>query len=120
MTANSIKSQITKHIKSSMGSENPRLNGWYVGITNNANRRKGEHSKSKLGLKYWKTFTAKTMNDANIVEAYFSQKGTMNLSSKGGAIKTSKYVYVFKLPVSKPQGLNGVFTLNNLISQLFS
>lgn len=43
MNKNYIKSEITKHIGKSMGSENPRLNSWYVGITNNTKRRKAEH-----------------------------------------------------------------------------
>jgi len=119
MSTTSIKSQITKHIKSSMGSEKPRLNNWYVGITNNLDRRKAEHNKKTLDIKFWKTFDAKTMKDANVIEAYFNTKGTINQSYKGGAIKTSKYVYVFKKPISKPQGLNGAFTNRNLISQLF-
>ena len=59
------------------------------------------------------------MKSANEVESYFSTKGTVNRPSKNGAIKSSKFVYVFKKPISKPTGLNGVFTDKNLIDQLF-
>ncbi len=119
MTTTSIKSQITKHIKSSMGSENPRYKGWYVGITNSTDRRKAEHRINVLGIKYWKTFDAESMENANEIEAYFSIKGTSNRPSKNGAIDNSKFVYIFKKPVSKPAGLNGPFTDKNLIDQLF-
>lgn len=119
MTTTSIKSQITKHIKSSMGSENPRLKYWYVGITNSLNRRKAEHKISTLEIKFWKTFDAESMENANSIESYFSNKGTSNRPSKNGAKEDSKFVYVFKKPISKPIGLNGPFTEKNLIDQLF-
>lgn len=119
MTISSIKSQITKHIKASMGTEKPQMNLWYVGITNNEKRRKAEHNYKFLGIKHWKSFTTKSMNDANSIEQYFHEKGTSNKPSKYGAIGTSKIVYVFKKPSSKPQGLNGPFTEKNLFEQLF-
>lgn len=119
MKKSSIKSQITKHIKSSMGSENPRYKGWYVGITNNLERRKAEHRINVLGIKFWKTFEAESMENANEIEAYFNEKGTSNRPSKNGAVNNSKFVYAFKKPISKPTGLNGPFTDDNLIDQLF-
>jgi len=119
MTTPAIKSQITKHIKSSMGNDNPRMNLWYVGITNNEKRRKAEHNYKTLGFKYWKSFATNSMDDANSIEQYFHTKGTSNKPSKYGAIGTSKIVYVFKKPASKPQGMNGPFTEKNLFKQLF-
>ncbi len=115
----SIKSEITKHFSKSMNSEKPRLDSWYVGITNDTKRRKGEHRVNVLGLKYWKTFDAETMENANEIESYFSKKGTINLPSKNGANSFSKYVYVFRKPSSKPTGLNGAFTFENIIDKLF-
>ena len=119
MTTASIKSQITLHIRKSMGSNNPHLNKWYVGITNSTDRRKAEHRINVLGIKFWKAYDAESMKNANEVESYFSEKGTSNRPSKNGAIKSSKFVYVFKKPVSKPTGLNGPFTEKNLIDKLF-
>ena len=87
----SIKSEITKHFSKSMNSEKPRLDSWYVGITNDTKRRKGEHRVNVLGLKYWKTFDAETMENANEIESYFSKKGTINLPSKNGA---NSFIYV--------------------------
>lgn len=119
MNSTAIKSEITKHIKKSMNSSEPRLNTWYVGITNDTKRRKAEHKVDKLGLKFWKTFDAETMENANEIESYFSKKGTINRPSKNGANKFSKFVYVVRKPNSKPTGLNGPFTDKNIIDQLF-
>lgn len=119
MKKTAIKSKITKHIRKSMGSSNPRMNTWYVGITNNTKRRRAEHKVGELGLRFWKTFDAETMENANDIESYFSEKGTINRPSKNGANKSSKFVYVFRKPTSKPTGLNGPFTINNIIDNLF-
>tara|TARA_R110002049_G_C8951256_1_gene545910 strand:- start:41 stop:403 length:363 start_codon:yes stop_codon:yes gene_type:complete len=119
MNKTSIKSEITKYIGKSMGSKEPRLNSWYVGITNDTNRRKAEHRINVLGLKYWRTFDAETMENANEIESYFSKKGTINRPSKNGANRFSKFVYVFRKPTSKPTGLNGPFTIDNIIDKLF-
>lgn len=119
MTTSSIKSQITKHIKSSMGTDNPRMNLWYVGITNDENRRKAEHNYKFIGIKYWKSFLTKSMEEANSIEQYFHKKGTINKPSKYGAIGTSKIVYVFKKPSFKSKGLNGAFTFNSILNELF-
>src|SRR5690554_1567641 len=98
MNKTSIKSEITKHIAKSMGSKNPRLNSWYVGITNDTKRRKAEHRIKVLGLKYWRIFEAETMEFANEIESHFSEKGTMNRPSKNGANGYSRFVYVFRKP----------------------
>jgi predicted GIY-YIG superfamily endonuclease len=119
MNKTSIKSEITKYITKSMGSKTPRLNSWYVGITNDTNRRKYEHRINVLGLKYWRTFDAETMENANEIESHFSQKGTMNRPSKNGANRYSRFVYVFRKPTSKPTGLNGPFSMDNIINKLF-
>jgi hypothetical protein len=119
MNKTAIKSEITKHILKSMGSQQPRLSSWYVGITNDIDRRKAEHKINTLELKFWKTFDAETMDYANEIESYFSKKGTINRPSKNGANKFSRYVYVFRKPTSKPKGLNGPFTIDNIIEKLF-
>lgn len=119
MNKNYIKAQITKHIKKSMNSQRPRLGAWYVGITNDAKRRKAEHRIGVLKYKYWKVFNAKTMEEANEIEAYFSKKGTINRPSKNGANESSTCVYIFRKPNDKPMGLNGVFTDKNIIEDLF-
>ena len=119
MEAKLIKTKITNHIKKSMGSKNPILKKWYVGITNDEKRRNAEHRTRLIDIKHWKCFDAETLLNANQIEAYFSELGTSNLPSKNGANKTSTYVYVFKKPFTKPSGLNGAFTDKNIIDFLF-
>lgn len=115
----SIKGEFTKFIKKTMRSENPRLKGWYCGITNNENRRKAEHNYAKGKIKYWKCINASTMKKASEVEAYFSIKGTSNLPSPNGANKSSKWVYIFKMPNSKKMGLGGVVTDSDFYNYVF-
>lgn len=124
MEINSIKGQITKHIKKSMDSDNPRLNYWYCGITNDELRRKAEHNLKKGIVNYWKCFDAETRFNANEVESYFSKKGTINAPHAGGAKQNSRFVYIFKLNNSylrENKGLGGVIlTPKDIINLLFS
>ncbi|HCT31523.1 MAG TPA: hypothetical protein DIW31_12540 [Bacteroidales bacterium] len=112
----SIKGAITKHIKSSMGTVNPRYSLWYCGITNDTERRKAEHNvrKKDIKIEFWKSFNAGTMNDAQIIETEMFSKGMKNMPYKGGANVGSKNVYVFKMT---PRGLEGI---EDVISILFS
>jgi hypothetical protein len=119
MTSNGIKTQLTKFVKQTMGSENPRFSGWYSGITNNEKRRKAEHSYKKGLIDFWKCYEADNVANANEVEAYFHNKGTKNSPHGHGAIKTSVFVYIFKLPTKQPMGLGGPFTEENLLKQIF-
>jgi len=119
MKPNAIKAQFTKHIKDSMGSVNPRINHWYAGITNNTDRRKAEHILEKEIIKHWKFIDAGSVDNANEVEKYFSEKGTRNLPFKNGGKKNSKYAYIFKLPVSKSNGLNGASDVFEILKSVF-
>lgn len=107
METRAIKSELTKFVRATMGSRNPRMNGWYAGITNNELRRRAEHSKTNGKILYWKCINAGTMKKANEVEAYFTGKGTLNMSHPQGAKATSRWVYIFKL-APKPRGMNGL------------
>lgn len=119
MNSTAIKTQLTKFVKQSMRSEKPRFSGWYSGITNNEKRRKAEHSYNKGLIDFWKCYEADSVISANEVEAYFHKKGTKNSPYGHGAIKTSVYVYIFKLPRTRPMGLGGPFTEENLLKQIF-
>lgn len=119
MNTRSIKAQFTIFVMNSMGSKNPRMDGWYVGITNNENRRKGEHNRNRGKILYWKCLDAGSMKKANEVEKYFSEKGTRNLPSINGATKDSRWVYIFKLPTVKNRGLNGAITDEILYNFIF-
>ena len=119
MDTSSIKGQFTRFVKNTMGSETPRMNGWYSGITNNEERRKAEHNYKKGKIKYWKCVNAGTMKKANEVERYFSDKGTLNLPSLNGALVSSRWVYIFKLPDNKKMGLGGGVSKESLYNQIF-
>ena len=119
MKTTSIKGELTKFIKKSMGSENPRFSGWYCGITNNEERRKAQHNYNRGKIKYWKCINAGTMKNANEVERYFSEKGTANLPGPNGAKISSRWVYIFKLPTTKQMGLGGVLEPQSLYEQVF-
>jgi|SRR5690606_8433140 len=95
-TYKSINAQITKWVY-----DNSILyvnNGnWYAGITNDLNRRKIEHTvKQKDKLWCWKCWDAKSLRIANALENSLSRRGFLNAPFKGGAISTSKYIYVYK------------------------
>ncbi len=118
MNKTSIKSEFTKFIKKIMNSENPRMNGWYCGITNNEERRKTEHKNLKGKIIHWKCIDEDSMRKANEVEAYFSLKGTKNLSSPNGAVKSSWWIYVFNLPSSN-YGLGGIISNETIYKYAF-
>lgn len=110
-----IKAGITKHVKSSMGTENPRYKLWYCGITNDTTRRNAEHKSKRIeAIEHWKTFDAETLNDANIIERSMHEKDMINKPHKGGAIETSTWVYVFKISNPSKFGLGGVINKNYL------
>jgi hypothetical protein len=108
MNTTAIKGQITRFIKATMKNENPQLNRWYVGITNNTMRRQAEHS-AKLGkIEHWSSWKAKNTVEAGIIEDHFNKKGSSNFKGTRGAIENSWYVYVFKKPTGEyAKGMNG-------------
>ena len=95
-TYRSINAQITKWVD-----ENSILfinkGNWYAGITNDTNRRKIEHAiKNNDKIRCWKCWNAKSLRISNALEDSLSRRGFSNAPHKGGAIATSKYIYVYK------------------------
>ena len=103
-----------------MNSENPRFNLWYCGVTNYENRRKAEHNLKHGLVGHWKYLDAKNKIEANSVERYFSEKGTVNSPNPFGLKENSKWVYIFKIPANRPQGLSGPFNIETILHQLFN
>ncbi len=68
------------------------LDIWYIGVTNDCTRRKGEHEAEGKSCKYWRDWEADTEKIARDVETYFISKG-MKGGIGGGEHPT--YVYVF-------------------------
>lgn len=72
---------------------------WYCGITKHKDamiRIKQHMKQKKTPALYPKVCNAVTMENANLVETYFSNLGTTNSANKAGAKPESVYVYVFK------------------------
>jgi hypothetical protein len=67
-------------------------NLWYIGITDDPERRKAEHDAAGDNTKHWKCWKADTEAIARNVEKYFIDKG-MKGGTGGGEHPT--YVYIF-------------------------
>ena len=65
---------------------------WYIGITDDLERRKAEHDSAGDSTKYWQSWKADTETIARNVEKYFLDKG-MKGGTGGGEHPT--YVYIF-------------------------
>lgn len=64
---------------------------WTIGITNNPERRKGEHGKEH-NVKYWRDWKADSENDAREIENHFQDK---RVKGGGGGGENPTYVYIF-------------------------
>ncbi len=70
---------------------------WYVGITNDGNRRKKEHEiANNRKCKYWKLWDMKSVRISLALETSLHKEGLLDKDVKGGYIKDSKYLYVYK------------------------
>ena len=65
---------------------------WTIGITDDVERRKGEHESDGENTKYWQHWKADSETIARNVEAYFLEKG-MKGGTGGGDHPT--FVYIF-------------------------
>jgi len=93
------KSEIIREIENVMvdGSEGD----WYIGITDNTERRKGEHEKDGNDIGHWKDWNPESEEDARDIEKFFLNKGCSNCSKsnslKGGTGGggNANYVYIY-------------------------
>lgn len=73
---------------------------WYVGITNNPNKRQKEHeNKGNIDgfhVEYFEFWDARTVNIALAVETYWHERGMLETDKKGNYKTDSIYIYVFK------------------------
>ncbi|MFK8377546.1 hypothetical protein [Capnocytophaga canimorsus] len=116
-SASSIKALFTKHIKEY--SEN--FSDWYCGITNSEKRRNSEHLRKYKKIYDWKCYTVKNVEEANEIEKYFNEKGTLNASNMGHTtIKTNK-VYIFRLDqkTKKQHGLGMPVNIDGILNIFF-
>lgn len=97
-TYRSIVTKINRHIKEHSWANTP-LSRWYVGISNNPNRRMSEHQQEYgMDIRNYVVYYAYTKKIASQVEDYFSKKGTSNATGPRGATEDSRWVYVYKIP----------------------
>jgi hypothetical protein len=94
-TYRSIVAKINKHL-----TDNSLIytdhNRWYIGITDDIERRKREHTQKHGDLKCFASYYAYTKDIACSIETYFTKKGTLNALGSRGATDNSRYVYIFK------------------------
>jgi len=70
---------------------------WYVGITNDTERRKKEHQiKNNRECKYWKIWNMKSVRLALALETSLHKQGLLDKDIKGGYKPNSTWLYVYK------------------------
>lgn len=83
------KSKIIESIDGTVKRYKPvKYSVWTIGITDNPDRRKGEHGNPKD----WKQWKADTEDIARAVEKHFLDKG---MKGGGGGGESPNYVYIF-------------------------
>ena len=66
---------------------------WYIGITNDPERRKTEHG-AKEDVQYWKQWQA-GVEDARAIEEFFHAKGMKGDGGGGSTEDKPDWVYIF-------------------------
>ena len=98
MKAQPIADEIYKKVKNTPINGRPNLQpsekyrSWTIGITNDLDRRKGEHANDGENVKFWNGWPADTKEIARIVEKYFLDGG---MKGGGGGGINPTYVYIF-------------------------
>lgn len=97
MNAHSIKDEIKKKVEhTTIGGKHPPLSEkyghWYIGVTKDPDRRKGEHDENGEDVSLWRSWPADTVTIARDVEEYFQNLG---MRGGGGGGTNPNYVYIF-------------------------
>lgn len=83
---------------------------WYIGITNNVTVRRGQHRREKqVDTLYFAYWNAGTKAIAASIEKHFHKLGMKDEHGMGGAIASSRYVYVFKIRTNWMEDLESLF-----------
>jgi len=67
--------------------------GWTIGITDDPERRKGEHEADGKDVRRWKDWEADSKGDAEYTETYFIGRGMQG--GEGGGTPETRFVYIF-------------------------
>ena len=70
----------------------PSFSAWIIGITNDTERRKGEHENDGKNTKYWRDWKADSEEEARDIEKHFKDK---DMKGDTGGGKTPIFVYIF-------------------------
>ncbi len=92
--ASQEKQQLATEIKNHIEKEGSGYKNWYVGITNDIDKRLfGDHCVSKQS--WWIHREARNSAEAREIEEYFFGKGCQG--DTGGGDNSTKYVYAYKI-----------------------
>ena len=95
-TYRKVRKEILEHMKrnSTIWVENSR---WYVGITNDENRRKKEHEiKNNKQCKFWNCWDMKTKRLSRALESALHKQKLLDKDTPGNITEASKFIYVYK------------------------
>jgi hypothetical protein len=67
---------------------------YYIGLTNDPDTRKQQHTNERKNTTYWKHWQADSLSDAQDIESYFIKKD-MKGGFTGGDLSSQKTVYVY-------------------------
>lgn len=68
---------------------------WTIGITNDPERRKTEHSNAKENVQCWMQWRADSEADARAIESYFIGKKMKGGTGGGNPADKPDFVYIF-------------------------
>ena len=86
-------SDITAEIEAVLGTTKTNYRGWTIGITNDLERRKGEHTDQGHAVAAWRSWQADSEPIAKSVLDSFQRKGMDG--DDGGGDGRSVFVYIF-------------------------
>ncbi len=70
---------------------------WYVGITNDEDRRKKEHEiKNNAECRFWNCWNMRTKRLARALESALHKQGLLDKDSPGNIKESTKHIYIYK------------------------
>lgn len=98
MDKNTIINQINDKVDNTNIKDKPHLTRndkypyWYIGITNDPNRRKQEHIDDGKNVTHWTQWPVDAKDDAGDIESYFHILG---MKGGGGGSEDPTHVYIY-------------------------
>ncbi len=98
MNKDTIISQINDKVDNTGIENKPNLTRkekypyWYIGITDDPDRRKQEHIDNKKNVKFWTEWPVDNEDDAGEIEKHFHD---LRMKGSGGGSKNPTHVYIY-------------------------